>query len=291
MQFSLILATLNRTQQVDDFLNSLLKQTHINFEVIMIDQNDDDRLIPLVKKYNKYFSLKHIRSEKGLSKARNIGLSYVSGDIVAFPDDDCTYPPELLANIERFFSSNDDVIMMGKSIDKESGVIVAGKSIFSIESLSCYKFLGSSTTMFLYYAKMNKEDIYFDEVLGLGARFHSGEEEELMIRLLQKGYKGVYNPELNWVYHPPSDLNFSDIQRVKNRSLGLGALIIKHFFSRCGLFYFVKYVLLHPFISIIKSLVILDKMMITYHINRFIGILKGMFQYIIMISKDLRKNS
>jgi glycosyltransferase involved in cell wall biosynthesis len=193
MQFSLILATLNRIQQVDEFLNSLLQQTHTNFEVIMIDQNDDDRLTFLVKKYNKHFLVKHVRSEKGLSKARNIGLAYVSGDIVAFPDDDCIYPPELLANIKRFFSSNEDVIMMGKSIDKESGVIVAGKSVFGIESLSCYKFLGSSTTMFLYYSKMNKEDIYFDEVLGLGARFHSGEEEELMIRLLTKDYKGIYN--------------------------------------------------------------------------------------------------
>jgi len=286
MYFSLILCTINRKEVVASFLESVKNQTYKNFEVIMIDQNDDDRLIPIVKNYQKYFSIQHIRTEKGLSKARNVGLGYANADILAFPDDDCIYPPELLHSINNFFLTENYSIMMGKTIDKKSRKIVAGKAVNDKEELSCYRFLGSSTTMFLNLEKINKNEITFDERFGLGARFGSGEEEDLMIRLLNKGYEGLYNPEVNYVYHPPSDLNFSDLKRAKERAVGLGGLVAKHLSTLCGLFYFLKYVLIHPFVSIVKSVIRFDITMVKYHFFKFNGIMIGLVSFI-MLRKPL----
>jgi len=286
MLLSLILCTIHRTKEVEVFLNTLRQQTYKNFEVIMIDQNDDYRLIPIVKKYQKDFSIQYVRSEKGLSKARNVGLKYASGDIVAFPDDDCTYPSELLQSIYNFFLTENYSIMMGKTIDKKSRKIVAGKAVYDKEVLSCYRFLGSSTTMFLNLKKIDKSEVTFDERFGLGARFGGGEEEDLMIRLLNKGYKGLYNPDVNYVYHPPSDLNFSDLNRAKERAVGLGGLVAKHLSTLCGLFYFLKYVLIHPFVSIVKTVIRFDITMVKYHFFKFSGIMIGLVSFI-MLRKSL----
>ena len=62
----------------------------------------------------------HIKiKEKGLSLARNIGLNYVKGDIIAFPDDDCEYPPNLLSKVHELFLKFDEFnVLTGISIDK-----------------------------------------------------------------------------------------------------------------------------------------------------------------------------
>lgn len=73
--------------------------------------------------------IKYIHIEqKGLSLARNIGLKYVKGDIVAFPDDDCEYPADLLKEVNDFFvSCNEYEIFACKSIDKNLKVNSNGK--------------------------------------------------------------------------------------------------------------------------------------------------------------------
>ena len=47
MSFSLIMATLGRTDEPRRFLDSLESQTFRDFELILADQNDDDRIAPM----------------------------------------------------------------------------------------------------------------------------------------------------------------------------------------------------------------------------------------------------
>ena len=58
MKFSLIIATLGREKELYDLFESLDKQTYKNFEVIVIDQNKDDRVFKCVQKYMKIYILK-----------------------------------------------------------------------------------------------------------------------------------------------------------------------------------------------------------------------------------------
>ncbi|RKY19947.1 MAG: glycosyltransferase family 2 protein, partial [Planctomycetota bacterium] len=94
MKFSLIMGTYGRDKILRSFLESLRKQTYRDFKFIIVDQNTDYRIKRICDEYSLDFEIRYIRADKpGLSHARNIGLKHISDGIIAFPDDDCEYPP------------------------------------------------------------------------------------------------------------------------------------------------------------------------------------------------------
>src|SRR5882672_6242686 len=99
MKISLILSTVGRTEELARFLEHLDRQTYRSFELLIVDQNPEGILDSLVRQHRERFPLLHLRSEQGLSHARNVGLQHFSGDVVAFPDDDCWYGPDTLEKI------------------------------------------------------------------------------------------------------------------------------------------------------------------------------------------------
>ena len=83
---SLVVSTRWRTLEVKRLLVSLLAQTYKTFEVIVVDQNEDDRLASLLQDYCERLTIKHVRSANlGHSAGSNAGLRICAGDIVGFP--------------------------------------------------------------------------------------------------------------------------------------------------------------------------------------------------------------
>ena len=102
---SLIVGTVDRVMEVDRLLTSLDGQIYKEFEVVVVDQNQDERLAPLFEGHPG-LAIKHLRSQPGISRARNIGLAAAKGEIVAIPDDDCWYPQRLLGEVTTWFASH-----------------------------------------------------------------------------------------------------------------------------------------------------------------------------------------
>ena len=104
MKISLVTATLGRVDEINILLDSLVKQTYKNFELIIVDQNEHYKVQNIVDRYTNILSIKYIKSStKGLSYNRNIGIKECSGDIIGFPDDDCYYSENLLEEIVYTF--------------------------------------------------------------------------------------------------------------------------------------------------------------------------------------------
>ena len=97
--FDLVVATVGRADELGRLLDSLEAQDYPSLRVVVVDQNDDLRAADLLA--GRPLELVHLQSETGLSRARNVALEHVSADVVAFPDDDCVYPPGLLAARRR----------------------------------------------------------------------------------------------------------------------------------------------------------------------------------------------
>ncbi len=95
---SIVLPTYNRAATLERAIESVLKQTFTDFELILIDDRsaDDTRLI-----LNKCAGLSNVRTasqlRRGCSVARNIGISIAQGRYVAFQDSDDEWVPDKLA--------------------------------------------------------------------------------------------------------------------------------------------------------------------------------------------------
>ena len=241
MKVSLIMPTINVTTELDLFLKSLKAQTYKNFELIVVDQNEGYDVFEIVKNYEEDFKIKYVRSdEKGLSLNRNRGLVLMEGKIVGFPDDDCEYQPDTLEKVISFFKRKKNYqIYSCRTLErgKTYGTGVMEKRDMDIKK-DCVDTTVKSITFFVNYGK--DDIILFDENLGVGATFGSGEETDYVLTLLHKGYKGRYFAK-DVIFHPAKKGNYKDLQRAYNYALGFGALVKKEVKGRKNRFYILKY--------------------------------------------------
>jgi glycosyltransferase involved in cell wall biosynthesis len=230
-KFSLIMATIGRSKEIGIFLEHLKAQTDISFELIIIDQNKDDRLHPIIAPYLQSFKIIHHQVDiQGLSKARNIGIKMAKGKFIAFPDDDCFYPQNMLNKIEDAFQlrPNLDFITF-KCLDP-----VLGRPLLkTFPTGDCplrpwnIMRIGMSISIFVKRQAMGK--LLFDEELGSGAKLGSGEESDFLFKLLKAQKNGHYFSHIQ-VYHPFPQNEESDLtlEKTKKYALGHGQVLRAH---------------------------------------------------------------
>lgn len=91
-QFSVIMPAFNRERLIVEALDSVLAQTHTDFEIIVIDDGSTDRTVDVVRGYGGKVRLLE-QANAGPGAARNMGIREATGDYVTFLDsDDCWFP-------------------------------------------------------------------------------------------------------------------------------------------------------------------------------------------------------
>lgn len=86
---SVIIPTYNRANYLVKALDSVLKQTYVNWELIVIDDGSNDETFLKVKSYLKKPKVTYFyQKNRGVSSARNQGIKIANGDWVAFLDSD-----------------------------------------------------------------------------------------------------------------------------------------------------------------------------------------------------------
>jgi glycosyltransferase involved in cell wall biosynthesis len=232
--FSLVVCSVGRRDEVERLFQSLRRQSLRSFEVVLVDQNDDDRLDALVDRFAD-LPITHVRAERGLSHARNVGLDYTCGDIVAFPDDDCWYPPTLLAEVATLMRLRSDIeVVSGRTLDENGSPSV---SVFAdtAQAVSRANFLqcGNSNTLFFRRDALARIGP-FDTSLGVGAPtiFGSGEEADILLRAIGLGIPIHYRPDIV-VHHDQVDdvVTAKTLERAYSYGAGFGALLRKHRFG------------------------------------------------------------
>ena len=112
---SIIIPVYNSTLYLKECIDSILKQSYQNFEILLVDDGSTDDSPAICDKYaaeDERVITIH-KENGGTSDARNIGLQKASGDYITFMDnDDYWNDSEALGNIvELIEDSNPDVVM------------------------------------------------------------------------------------------------------------------------------------------------------------------------------------
>jgi len=279
MYFSLVMGTVGRVEELERFLYSLDMQTYRNFELIIVDQNKDDRIIPKIKKYKNKFKIIHLKSEPGLSKARNIGLEYCQGDIIGFPDDDCYYPPFLIENIANLFKENkiyDGITGSVLDLDMSKRETFFHKKSGWLTVYNVWK-RSISFTIFLKHSIVSKVGL-FDEELGVGAGtiWGSGEETDFLVRAIKKKARIYYDTSI--IVCHPIEIAYDNntIMKVFKYGAGMGRVIRKHKYP----IWFVINILLRPLVGSILALMLGHFEKSKYYYSMFRGRYCGYFSKI-----------
>jgi glycosyltransferase involved in cell wall biosynthesis len=109
---SIITPMYNAEKVIEENINSVLKQTYNTWEQIIIDDCSTDKSSLIAKEYSKkYSNIRYIRLNvnKGVSKARNIGIKAANGRYIAFLDSDDFWKTKKLEKQLEFMKNNNSI--------------------------------------------------------------------------------------------------------------------------------------------------------------------------------------
>ena len=117
MRVSIIIPTYNRAEDLDKCFNSIIIQTILPKEIIIVDDSNNDEIKNLIdqriKEFNeKNIPLKYIRNEKERSTAiaRNIGVENSKGDIILFLDSDVILEEDYIKEMLKVYKQKQNAI-------------------------------------------------------------------------------------------------------------------------------------------------------------------------------------
>jgi GT2 family glycosyltransferase len=209
------ICTRNRTNDVKDCLDALMKLPDRGQEILVVDNapsTDDTRNLVA-----QYPSVRYVlEKRKGLDIARNRAIKEASHDIIAFTDDDAFVDKGWLDAILRNFKDPRVMCVTGMTMPFE----LETKAQEAIEEYSPFgkgfakkRFsftrnhplvvgnIGAGANMAIRKTLIH-ETGWFDEALDAGTPTYSGGDHEFFARILLAGYHIIYEPEaLNWHRH------------------------------------------------------------------------------------------
>jgi glycosyltransferase involved in cell wall biosynthesis len=211
LQLSVAIPTFNRSFTITKTLDSLLRQTHKEFEVIIVDDGSTDATESVVQPYLRR-NIRYIKTaHHGTPHAWNLGVEESQQDFVFLLGDDVTLEPDCLAILNRTI----------ETVDKRNLGAVAPRLIYAPNitnptqgrAYRKYAYLQKSTgdvagsfnveaqktvevPILHGYSVVQKEAFSnvgrFDEKTYTGNYYR--EETDLWLRFGIKGYKLYYEP-------------------------------------------------------------------------------------------------
>ncbi len=114
---SIVIVTKNHARYLSRCLNSVLKQTYNNYEIIIIDHNSSDNTAEIIKNFKsdriKYFLN---TDDNGIASVRNFGIEKSKGDFIFFTDADCMPAKNWIEEGMQILITNDYAGVEGKTV-------------------------------------------------------------------------------------------------------------------------------------------------------------------------------
>jgi glycosyltransferase involved in cell wall biosynthesis len=212
---SVIIPTRNRAYILRSAIQSILRQTHKNLEIIIVDDNSTDSTSKVVENIAKdNHNIKYIRNDihRGLPASRNIGLSYAKGNLIFFSEDDLILMPNTIEILVKTYSALSKKYKVGAVAPRL--ILVSSTRIYS-PLHECTKIIGYfnmltgdhcanydvETSHILLSEHPPATSLIPREIFNIVGTYYTGykynylyEDSDLYYRILKHGFIMFYQP-------------------------------------------------------------------------------------------------
>ena len=228
MELSVIIPTYGRESDLEDCLNSILRQSILPKEILIVDDTPDASIESLCKRKEKQFQNKQIDlfyirnyKERSSAIARNIGIEHAKGNITLFLDSDVILDENYSKKIWEVYRDFPDAVgvqgyITNYKIPQRGGI---NKVFFLVHfETNCNRLLPSIQNVYAgpltkiincqwlvgnncSYKRKILQEFRFDENL---KQFSAGEDIDLSYRIYKKYPKGLFQTPAAKLIHKTS---------------------------------------------------------------------------------------
>lgn len=193
---SVVIPTFNRAHILDSVVSSVVNQSIIPTEIIIVDDGSKDSTLEVVQNLiakNDKLNIRYVSQEnQGGNVARNRGIDEANGEYIAFLDSDDTWDKEKLEKQLAVFQNNEKVgaVYCGlRHVDLDKGTLIhEPKRSYPSGNLGSSLLIRDVTAPTSCY--MVKRGV-FEEVGGFDILLKARQDWEMWIRIAQKFEIGV----------------------------------------------------------------------------------------------------
>ncbi len=220
---SVIVCTRNRPQHLRRALAAIREVTPAETEVIVVDSASDTAE---TREVAEEFGVVYVRSGKGLSVARNVGITTSRRPFVIFTDDDCLPTAQWIEQVLPHFEDPTVGVVTGWMMhhtDSADDAAYRRRPLYRtpIEGLDA----GHGAVM-AFRRPLLLRIGGFDDVMGAGQRWAGAEDLDIFVRILRAGSIIVHEKKCV-VTHANDREGEEYVSLYRGYGLGLGALVAK----------------------------------------------------------------
>ena len=215
---SIIMTVYNKSNYVEHSINSVLRQSYKNIELIIVEDCSTDNSLNIINKFQKIHNIKILTNKINLGcyASRNIGISMSSGDIIGFQDaDDYTLEHRISRQVDLLLGKN--LKMVGcnmirshiKNINytRDTDILLdTEKNILHFDKDCCNEMFGYPTLL-IKKELFDKYGKYIERKKGMDMEF----PERVMFKELGKKFSTssweFFDKESNEIYQKLNELH------------------------------------------------------------------------------------
>lgn len=228
---SVVIPAYNAEEWIARSVESVLRQTIDDWELIVVDDGSQDGTQEVVQKYGDDRIILTSQPNGGPSSARNRGMAMASGEYIAFLDADDEYAPSFLQRTTSFLDQHStccacstNAIWVRRNGDTfardKPGQIISGAEGIVADFL---KVRMKNRSFPQIYLVLRAE--WLEELGPFDPDVQVGEEEELLLRWIVKGPLGYINEPLAYYYDNPGSF-IKDLKRSTHAKAVLWGKVI-----------------------------------------------------------------
>ena len=207
---SVIIPTYNRAGYLREALDSVVSQSLVPEEIIVVDDGSTDDTPDVVEVYRPRVSYVRHHQNRGIAPARNSGLNAANGDVIAWLDSDDLWEPDFLMTVVSLLSEDEtlDGAYTGITmINKEGTSLGVSTRTESLNDL--YDALVRDC--FLATPAVVARQICYEQVGGFDPQFRISEDYDMWLRLSKRfRLVGIPLPLVRIRVHPSNTMADTD---------------------------------------------------------------------------------